>query len=374
MAEVPVNADGHYSVASQHSGAVALTGIRGLARHLNISIGTVSRALNGKADVNPETRRRVLEAAAALGYSPNQSGRSLRNGKTNLIGVLIPTSREKTLLDFGFAEVLDGIRRVFEEHGHELAVFLYAGGDDPFAHMRRIAERRLADGLVIADTLRTDPRIDYLLEKEIPFVAFGRSRSGGLHQWVDIDFPGAVTQAVNRLTKQGHRRIGLVLTDKELHFLGLVRDAFKRAMKSCGLHFESELIQRQSHGEDSGYLGAEKLLALLEPPTAILTQNGNVAVGLYRRLNDAGLRPGIDVSVISLIGDVQSQFLSPALTSFQTDLWEIGAQLGRALMVEVRGGPGVPRPTPTQLLMPMIISQGESDGRVALQALPRKKP
>jgi len=350
-----------------------LTGIRGLARHLNISIGTVSRALNGKADVNPETRRRVLEAAAALGYSPNQSGRSLRNGKTNLIGVLIPTSREKTLLDFGFAEVLDGIRRVFEEHGHDLAVFLYAGGEDPFAHMRRIAERRLADGLVIADTLRTDPRIEFLLDKGIPFVAFGRSRSGGLHQWVDIDFPGAVTQAVDRLVKQGHRRIGLVLTNKDLHFLGLVREAFKRATKACGLGFDSELIQRQSHGEDSGYLGAENLLALPDPPTAVLTQNGNVAVGLYRRLNEAGLRPGVDVSVISLIGDEQSQFLSPALTSFQTDLWEIGAQLGQALMAEVRGGAGASARVPTQLLMPMTIRPGESDGRAPLPAAARKK-
>ena len=373
MGEVPGHRRGHYSVAKQLLGAFALTGIRGLARHLSISIGTVSRALNGKADVNPETRRRVLEAAAALGYSPNQSGRSLRNGKTNLIGVLIPTSREKTLLDFGFAEVLDGIRHVFEEQGLDLAVFLYAGGDDPFAHMRRIAERRIADGLVIADTLRTDPRIEYLLEKAIPFVAFGRSRSGGLHQWVDIDFPGAVTQAVDRLVNLGHRRIGVILTNKDLHFLGLVRQAFKRVMTSSGLAFESELIQRQRHGEDSGYLGAQNLLSLPEPPTAIVTQNGNVAVGLYRRLNEAGLRPGVDVSVVSLIGDEQSQFLSPALTSFQTDLWGIGAQLGQALFAEVRGRSDVQRSAPIQLLMPMTVSPGESDGPAPAMVARRTK-
>jgi DNA-binding LacI/PurR family transcriptional regulator len=340
-----------------------LIGIRDLAQHLSISIGTVSRALNGKADVNADTRQRVLDAAAALGYSPNQSGRSLRHGKTHLIGVLIPTSREKTLLDFGFAEVLDGIRRVVAGQKHDLAVFLYSEDDDPFAYLRRIAERRIADGLVIANTLRNDPRIDYVINHSIPFVAFGRSRSGGDHQWVDIDFPGAVKQSVDRLVGLGHRRIGLVLMQRELNFLGLVRDAFRRALKSHGLPFDSELIQRHSHGEDSGYLGAEHLLALSDRPTAMLTQNGNVAVGLYRRLNEAGLRPGTDVSVVSLIGDVQSQFLSPALTSFNTDLWQIGTALGQALMAEVRQGSSAPLPPPVQLLMPMLISPGESDLR-----------
>lgn len=340
-----------------------MIGIRRLAQHLNISIGTVSRALNGKADVNAETRQRVLEAAAALGYSPNQSGRSLRHGTTNLIGVMIPTSREKTLFDFAFAEVLDGIRRLLAGQGLDLAVFLYAEDDDPFAHLRRIAERRLADGLVIADTLRTDPRIDYLIDKAIPFVAFGRSRSGGSHSWVDIDFPDAVKQAVERLVRQGHRRIGLVLSENERNFLGLVREAFKRALKSHGLDFESELIQRHSHGEDSGYLGAANLLALHNRPTAMLTQNGNVAVGLYRRLSEAGLRPGADTAVISLIGDVQAQFLSPALTSFHTDLAKVGTQLGQALLAALRKDRASP-PDPIQSLVPMVMTPGESDFRI----------
>lgn len=349
-----------------------MIGIRRLAQHLNISIGTVSRALNGKADVSAQTRQRVLDAAAELGYSPNQSGRSLRDGKTKLIGVLIPTSREKTLLDFGFAEVLDGIRRVLARQGHDLAVFLDAEDDNAFAHLRRIAERRLADGLVIADTLRIDPRIDYLIDNTIPFVAFGRSRSGGHHQWVDIDFPGAVKQAVSRLVKLGHHRIGLVLTQREVNFLDLVADAFKRALKSHGLAFERDLIQRDRYGEDSGYTGGERLLALPDRPTAILTQNGNVAVGLYRRLNEARLRPGADVSVISLIGDVQAQFLSPALTSFHTDLWQIGSRIGEALMNEVRHKGSPQRAEPTQLLMPMMISPGESDVRPARRASLRK--
>ena len=338
-----------------------MIGIRGLAQHLNISIGTVSRALNGKADVSPQTLQRVLKAAAALGYSANQSGRSLRNGTTNLVGVLIPTSRENTLFDLVFAEVLDGMRHELAKHGLDLAVFLYAEEDDPFAHLRRTAERRLADGLIIADTLRTDPRIDYLIDKGIPFAAFGRSRSGGSHRWVDIDFPGAVVQAVDHLARQGHRRIALLLAENERNYLSLIREAYRRALKSHGLAHDSDLVQRRSHGEESGYLGAANLLALAHAPSAFITQNGKVAVGLYRRLSEAGLRPGRDVAVISLLGDAQAQFLSPALTSFRTDLGVVGKRLGQALVAALPVGASERHEPLIQALVPMVMNAGESD-------------
>lgn len=338
-----------------------MTGIRGLAQHLNISIGTVSRALNGKADVHPETRLRVLDAAAELGYSPNQSGRSLRHGTTNLIGALIPTSHEKTLMDLGVLGVLDGMRQVLAARGLDLALFLYAQEDDPFAHLRRFAERGLVDGLIIAGTLRTDVRIDYLIEKAIPFVTFGRSRSGGPHSWVDIDFPGAAAQAVDHLVRLGHRRIALLQTASDRYFMDLVREAFKRALRAQGLPFEPALIQRSSQGEDSGYQGGGALLALADRPTAVLTQNGNVAIGLYRRLGEAGLRPGADISVISLLRDPQAQFLSPALSAFQTDLGSIGVQLGEALMARLRRGDVPSAVEPTRSLVPMDLCAGESD-------------
>src|SRR5580693_6902902 len=88
----------------------ALIGIRELARHLDISIGTVSRALNDRADVNPLTRQRVREAAAKLGYSPNQSGRSLRRGKTDLVAMIVPGGSDNTLINTVFLTVLDGLK------------------------------------------------------------------------------------------------------------------------------------------------------------------------------------------------------------------------------------------------------------------------
>ena len=128
-----------------------MTGIRDLARHLDISIGTVSRALNNRVDVNPLTRQRVREAAAKLGYSPNQSGRSLRRGRTDLIAMIVPSGTDNTFINTVFLFVLDGLKRRLGEHGLDLAIFLESGGDDRLSPLRRLTERGLADALIIAE-------------------------------------------------------------------------------------------------------------------------------------------------------------------------------------------------------------------------------
>ena len=109
-------------------------GIRQLAAHLDVSIGTVSRALNGRLDVNPETRQRVLEAAETLGYVANQSGRSLRQGTTNAVGFVMETGADTTAHgDTFFMLVFDGMQGVFRQHALDLVVMLCSSEDDPDA-------------------------------------------------------------------------------------------------------------------------------------------------------------------------------------------------------------------------------------------------
>ena len=104
--------------------------IHDLARHLNISIGTVSRALNGRADVNAETRQRVLEAARKLNYSPNQSGRNLRRGATQSIAFMLqPHPGDQQYGEPFFIPFLTGLQAKLAEHGLDLMVVMGAPGD-----------------------------------------------------------------------------------------------------------------------------------------------------------------------------------------------------------------------------------------------------
>jgi DNA-binding LacI/PurR family transcriptional regulator len=312
-----------------------LIGIRDLARHLDISIGTVSRALNDRADVNPLTRQRVREAAAKLGYSPNQSGRSLRRGRTDLVAMIVPSGSDNTLINTVFLSVLDGLKRRLGEHGLDLAIFLESGSDDRFGPVRRVTERGLADALIIADTEGVDPRVDYLGKLAKPFVAFGRTRTPARHAWVDADFEAAVEGAVERLVALGHRRIGLALPDLRRNYLDLVATGYRRAMQTRGLPVDGRWDIRRPSGERGGLDAADALLGADPRPTAVLVSESMHAVALYRRLNEVGLRPGQDISILGLLPEARAQYLLPTLTTYQTNWTEVGRRLGDAVILEI---------------------------------------
>ena len=312
-----------------------MIGIRELARHLDISIGTVSRALNDRADVNPLTRQRVREAAARLGYSPNQSGRSLRRGKTDLVAMIVPSRSDDTLINTVFLSVLDGLKQRLGETGLDLAIFLEGEKDGRLAALRRVTERSLADALIIADTHGADPRVEYLAKLRRPFVTFGRTRNAARHAWVDADFEAAIEGAVGHLAKLGHRRIGLALPAVDTNYVDLVEAGYRRAMQARGLAIDGGWDIRRPAGERGGSEAADALLAADPRLTAIILTDSMHAAALYRRLDEAGLRPGRDISILALLPEARAQYLIPTLTTYQTDWTAIGRRLGDAVVAEV---------------------------------------
>ena len=201
-------------------------GIRKLARELNLSIGTVSRALNERPDVSDATRERVKSAAAATGYVANQSGRSLRKGCTGIVAVVIPTTAFSTTTQAVFFAVIEGVRRTLLDAGFDLVVLFRGPDEDELQSLARIVSRRVADGVIITQTRAEDPRIRYLADAGVEFVAFGRSAGCERFAWVDLDFEGAATQAVRLFHAAGHRRIALVISEHDMnlqrdHALGL---------------------------------------------------------------------------------------------------------------------------------------------------------
>jgi DNA-binding LacI/PurR family transcriptional regulator len=335
--------------------------IRDLARHLNISIGTVSRALNGRRDVNADTRARILKAAAELGYSPNQSGRSLRQGSTGMVALIIPINRNRSLADTIFIAVLDGVRERLADQGRDLLILLCGQDEDPYAYLQRVAARRIADGIIIADTRRTDPRIDYLIEKGIPFVAFGRSLSGGAHSWIDLDFEGVAEAAVARLVAKGHRRIGVATAADGINYGHVFADAYRGALGKHGIDADPALAFHVANREEGGYELGERLIAMADPPTAMLMVNHSIVIGLYGRLAEAGIVPGRDMAIIGFQDEPAARFLSPQVTCFRSDLHKLGVRLGEALLAALASR-GRRNAAPIQEIWPMRLVPGESDG------------
>jgi DNA-binding LacI/PurR family transcriptional regulator len=340
-----------------------MTGIRQLAQHLDISIGTVSRALNGKADVNAETRRRVLEAAEQLGYVANQSGRSLRQGTANAIGLMIESSPEVVdNSDNFFLGVVEGLQSVLSRHKLDLVLLPCPVEEDPHAYLKRMVARRLVDGMIITATHRVDRRIDLLVKTKIPFVTLGRSRATENHTWIDLDFEGAASDAVDRLVAKGHRRIAVAVPLNDINLGYVFLDGYKAALARHGIGFDAELVVRAKSSEQGGYHTGEAILQLEQRPTAVLLIYELMAIGLYRRLGEAGILPGRDIAVVGFREGPQARFLQPALTCFRMSLRDLGVDVAKTLLAGMPAYAHFYPDCDRNMIWPLELVPGESDG------------
>ena len=139
--------------------------------------------------VSAETR---CEAAVRAGYVPNQSGRSLRSGRTGIVAAVIPTRTFASTTDSGLFDILEGARRTLRQHALELVVLFRGPEEDPLENLQRTVQRRICDAVIISQTTARDPRLAYLKACGMDYVAFGRSSGIDDYPFVDFDFGSAV--------------------------------------------------------------------------------------------------------------------------------------------------------------------------------------
>ena len=311
--------------------------IRDLARHLNVSIGTVSRALNGRSGVHAETRKRVLEAAAKLNYAPNQSGRNLRKGRTQTVAFMLqPQPGDQQYGEPFFIPFLIGLQAGLAERGLDLLVVMGAPGDYQQERLRRIVEARLADAIVLAWTRRRDERIEYLSGVGFPFATLGRSTSGGASfPSLDLDFEQAGAAAVDRLLGRGHERIAAVSPPPSLNFAHLFRQGYRQGMKRNGRAVDPKLLEIGEINEAGGYAATKALMDRRAAPSAIIFNNDIMAIGGCRALGELGFKPGSDIALIITAGSPFTGYLSPALTNFAVKLEPVGRRLAEMLLASM---------------------------------------
>jgi DNA-binding LacI/PurR family transcriptional regulator len=312
-----------------------MKGIKALARHLDISISSVSKALNGRFDINPETRKRVLEAAAELGYVANQSGRSLRQGATRTVGFMIESAQAApTDSDNFFMAVFDGVQTVFRRHHLDLIVLPCASDEDPAEYLGRMVARGLVDAVIVSATRKSDTRVPLLMKAGMPFVTLGRTGNEE-HPWIELDFEGVARASVQRLVERGHREIAVALPASDLNLGQLFLSGYRKGLRANRIPFAADLVMRIESSELGGYALGSRLLERSPRPTAVILSYELTAGGLYRRLYEAGVSPGSGMAVIGFRDSPSTRYLDPKLTSFATSLRDLGLALGELLLSQM---------------------------------------
>lgn len=319
--------------------------LKQLAEHLNLSQTTVSRALNGYPEVGAETRRRVDEAARALGYRPNPYAMRLATGRANTIGHVLP-SDGTLLIDPHFSDFIAGAGDVYSAAG--LDVMLHVGGpENEQTVYRRYAQTGAVDGVVVMGPRLTDWRVQFLKELKLPFIVHGRvGEDEGGYAWLDIDNRGAFHAAGRHLTDLGHRRIGLINGPEVMTFAIHRRQGYETALQEVGVKLDAEIMASGQMTEENGYRGAKRILSLPNRPTALLLSSMLLVSGVIRACYELNLAIGKDVSLIAHddgLPFLNAQGLVPTLSTVRSSIRDAGSRVAN-LLIAMIADPEAPQP------------------------------
>ncbi|MEV0156320.1 LacI family DNA-binding transcriptional regulator [Micromonospora sp. NPDC050686] len=243
-----------------------------------VSRQTVSNVINAPHLVRDETRQRVVDAIATLGYQPNEAARTLRVGRSRLLAVLIDkTDHDADRIES--SQFLEGLVQAAERSSFH---FMMHGATELNTYKDLQTSYRPA-GFVLSSTRHWKVRTEWLVESDVPFVAFGRPPDGLRHShWVDFDDSAGVAEITRHLFLAGHRRIAFVdRADDATNGESARRTGWAQSMLEGGEELVG-LERRVTNGIAHGERAAADLLGTPRPPTAIVCGSDSLAAGALR--------------------------------------------------------------------------------------------
>ncbi len=318
-----------------------MTTIKDIAKVAGVSVGTVSNFMNNPDLLNGDTQDKIRQTIEKLNYTPSATARSLVMNKTMRIGLvhLISThsNYQQEMNDSAFLELLGVINTTAAENGYSLLLSAATTNKQELSIIKKIVGEKQVDGLIFMATKENDERINFLCQKDFPFVCFGRSHGCERFSFVDVDGEKGISQVVNYLVDLGHHRIAYLNPPDGLMFAKYRWKGFCNAMMEHAIPIQKELIIDSGFNEVAGRKAILHLLDLSESPSAVIAPNDISAFGVMKGLQVRGFIPGKDISVVGFDDINLSKFWHPSLTTLGQPFGEIGYHLVEILMDEISG-------------------------------------
>jgi len=283
--------------------------------------------------VRPETRRRILAAAARLEYRPSVIARGLRLQRTNTLGMLVPD-----ITNPFFPPIIRGAEEAARERGYELVLCNTDDVPERETASLRVLRERQADGLLIATSRMADTTVATLRRERFPFVLVNRGSRVSADLSVEVDNERAAEAVIKHLASLGHRRIAHIAGPLSTT-TGAERAAgYREAMKARGLPMEAALLaEAEAYAEVAGYAAARRLLRA--SPTAIFAANDLLVLGALRAAREAGLRVPAEISLVGINDIPLIGLIDPPLTSIRVPQREMGAIAAGMLIAVLENEP-----------------------------------
>ena len=303
--------------------------IREVAAQAGVSVATVSKVINQRYGVAADTMARVQAVISELGYEASLVAQSLRNHRTNVIGILVAD------LEPFSTELLKGAADAIRGSGFELVVYSAGGRTGDVVGWEKRYLSRLSGTLVDGAVLVTPTVVE--VQYGAPVVAVDPHTGSSTFPTVDADSLHGARLATEHLVSLGHRRIALLAGRGDLESAKLREQGYREALAAAGVPFDDSLLRVGGYDADLSALAAHELLTGPRRPTAVFAANDVTAIATIAVARDLGLRVPEDLSVVGFDNIPESALCSPSLTTVSQPIRTMGERAVEMLIQLIRG-------------------------------------
>ncbi|KMW60299.1 putative LacI family transcriptional regulator [Candidatus Rhodobacter oscarellae] len=291
-----------------------------IAKLTGLAVATVSRALADAPDIGEETKRKVRQVAAEIGYRPDRAGVRLRTGKTNVISLVMSTDHD---MMNHTARLISSMAGELRDSPYHLIVTPYFSYEDPMDAIRYIVETRSADAVIFNQTTPKDPRVAYLLKQNFPFATHGRTDWSDEHAYFDFDNTRFAEIAVHELAKRGRSQLLCVLPPMNQNYAQHLWEGAGKAAIESGISVHRLLSASNDDPRDKLASALSAELALQPKLDGIITAAPNAAMLAATAVEARGLVIGQDI-------DIVGKEAVPFLTHFRKNILTVREDVARA--------------------------------------------
>ncbi|WP_372652634.1 LacI family DNA-binding transcriptional regulator [Draconibacterium sp.] len=306
--------------------------IHDIAKKLNISASTVSRALKDNPLISEATRHKIKKAAIEMGYRPNVMAANLRTRRTNTIGVIVPLINRHF-----FSSVISGIEDVAYNQGFAVTI---SQSNDNLEKESTIAHTLFAnrvDGLILSIGMETQSydHLKLFSERNIPLVFFDRIVDEiPAHKIVVDDFGGAY-RATQHLIEQGRKKVAHIGGPLNLQIYAKREAGYRKAISDAGLQINENQILHNSLTREDGLNAIKKILKTKERPDAIFCANDTTALSAIIHLNEKGIKVPDDIAIVGFSNEPFSELVTPSISTIKQPGFEMGQKAAELLIKQI---------------------------------------
>ena len=303
--------------------------IKDVAKEAGVSIATVSRVLNDIDVVNEDTKNRVKDAIAKLGYRPNIVARSLKTQKTKTLGIIIPDISNQF-----YPEIVRGAEDVANIYDYNIMLCNTDLDKEKEIEYLRILKEKMSDGIIYMSNSLDEDIMELLKELRLPMVLIENMDPTGRVPRVSIDNEQAAYDGVTYLIKRRNKRIAYIGADKSLRNLSAERYmGYERALKKNKIKIDDSLVNFSGNKAKDGFEGINKILESTEVD-AVFCTGDEIAMGVINALRERGIKVPEQVDVVGFDNIYASSIFYPKLTTVAQPMYDMGS-VGMRMLIKI---------------------------------------